>query len=633
MVMVRKNTLWLAMGLMMLSLASCNKDESGEPFTLSTKQYNGGAKTYINSGTNKEYACWKDGDKVLINGTEKTVSVSSGSDNTYEATVDGSDIAESESYISVYPASSSSISGSAITTTIPQTTTYTTISSGAGAGCQVIDAPMAAYSTTRGLTYENICALTKFQVKTEGATNAKLLSIRIATDKAICGTLTANYQSNSWSTSLNGNQNYRELSFGEGIELSTTSKSFYLYIPETSGITEFTIYATVSYNGETHCFHRTKTGNNISLSKNVVYYFGELTVNTTNGTLIDDQSAYYIEPAGTESDPICIGSTAEWEDLMGLYAMTGKHFKLTNDISITNSIPSFNGTLDGNGRTITVSTALFKIIENATIKNLTTDGSITTTGSNIKINYSSIDYYYTFGVVAQMAQSSIIENTTNNVSLTINSIASGYSVSIGGIVGYMKGTSLNHCINNGTISVSGTTSTQHVVGGIVGDARTNSSIINCTNIGSIYSAYNTGGIAGNFNSKYSIENSYVHANIQGGSAVGGISYGNISNQNGKITNCYFIGNLITSSNNNTTKAGICYNNKGSISYCYYDDRIQYLSRDGDGSNSNCSTLFDATTITGGASLADTLNNNITSLNLTDALSWEVRDGIVTFVEQ
>lgn len=630
MVMVRKNTLWLAMGLMMLSLASCNKDESGEPFTLSTKQYNGGAKTYINSGTSKEYACWKDGDKVLINGTEKTVSVSSGSDNTYEATVDGSDIAESESYISVYPASSSSISGSAITTTIPQTTTYTTISSGAGAGCQVIDAPMAAYSTTRGLTYENICALTKFQVKTEGATNAKLLSIRIATNKAICGTLTANYQSNSWSTSLNGNQNYRELSFGEGIELSTTSKSFYLYIPETSGITEFTIYATVSYNGETHCFHRTKTGNNISLSKNVVYYFGELTVNTSNGTLIDDQSAYYIEPAGTESDPICIGSTAEWEDLMGLYAMTGKYFKLTNDISITNSIPSFNGTLDGNGKTITVSTALFKIIEDATIKDLTTDGSITTTGSNIKINYSSKDYYYTFGVVAQMAQNSSLQDLTNNASISISNITQ--DVEIGSIIGYMKSTSLNHCINNGTLTTSGNPSTINVVGGIVGDARSSSSIKNCANEGALYSAFNTGGIAGKFESKYSIENCYVNANIQGGTYASGICHSN-GNSNGKITNCYFRGQLTTSSNSSTTKVGVCYNNNGIISYCYYSNNIQYISREGSGSNSNCSTLSNATTITGDRPLAATLNSNISTIPLTGALQWEVKNGIVTFKEQ
>lgn len=632
MVMVRKNTLWLAMGLMMLCLASCNKDESGDPFTLSTKQYNGGAKTYINSGTNKEYACWKDGDKVLINRTEKTVSVSSGSGNTYEATVDGSDIAESENYISVYPASSSSISGSAITTTIPQTTTYTTISSGAGAGCQVIDAPMAAYSTTRGLTYENLCALTKFQFKAEGTTNAKLLSIRIATDKVICGTLTANYQNNSWSTSLNGTQNYRELSFGEGIDLSTTAKSFYLYVPEVSSITELTIYATVSYNGETHCFHRTKRGNNISLSKNVVYYFGELTVNTTNGTLIDDQSAYYIEPAGTENDPICIGSTAEWEDLMGLYAMTGKYFKLTNDISITNSIPSFNGTLDGNGKTITVSTALFKIIENATIKNLTTDGSITTTGSNIRVNDPS-GPYYTFGVFAQIAQSCSLQDLTNNASISISNIAQ--NVEIGSIIGYMKSTSLNHCINNGTLTTSGNPSTINVVGGIVGDARSNSSIINCANEGALYSAFNTGGIAGKFESKYSIENCYVNANIQGGTYASGICHSN-GNSNGKITNCYFRGQLTTSSNSSTTKVGVCYNNNGIISYCYYSNNIQYISREGSGSNSNCSTLSNATTITtitGDTPLAKTLNSNISTLHLTDALPWEVRNGIVTFVEQ
>lgn len=639
MVMVRKNTLWLAMGLMMLSLASCNKDESGEPFTLSTKHYNGGAKTYINSGTNKEYACWKDGDKVLINGTEKTVSVSSGSDNTYEATVDGSDIAESESYISVYPASSSSISGSAITTTIPQTTTYTTISSGAGAGCQVIDAPMAAYSTTRGLTYENICALTKFQVKAASGTTAKLLSLRIETDQNINGTLTAYANSGSWTTSLTGSGTSRELSFGDGLELTSTAKAVYLYLPEVSDITSFTVYATVSFGGSVHYFYKTKTGS-ISLNKGYLYDFGTLTATQsgTTYTLADDQSTSYGEkaPDGSAAFPYCINNATEWSNIMAAHATdAGAYFQLTGDFGITSSVPTFNGNLEGNGHTITLTNcAIFKTLTNSHINNIFINGECSFNGIAPLQHETGLNL---FGSLALYTENTEIKNCFSSASISFGtSVFVGY---VGGLIGLCSNnTIVNHCLFRG--SILGRIET--TVGGIVGRCKNSSSysstIYNCTFNGSIDIAGYVGGITGDIAGvgPTSIYNSYVipSSSIKGIN-VGGICY-NFSVQNSQIQNCFLFGTINTTDNSPNSRGGICYKTSQgtNVSYCYYDNRsCTHDVRNNNGTVSNCSTLSNATTISGGADLATTLNSNISTLHLTDALSWEEQDGIVTFVEQ
>ena len=636
MVMVRRNTLWLAMGLMMLCLASCNKDESGDPFTLSTKQYNGAAKTYINSGTNKEYACWKDGDKVLINGTEKTVSVSSGSGNTYEATVDGSDIAESENYISVYPASSSSISGSAITTTIPQTTTYTTISSGAGAGCQVIDAPMAAYSTTRGLTYENLCALTKFQFNVAAGTTAKLLSLRIVTDQNINGTLTANANGGSWTTSLTGSGTSRELSFGDGLELTSTAKAVYLYLPEVSDITSFTVYATVSFGGSVHYFYKTKTGS-ISLNKGHLYDFGTLTATQsgTTYTLTDDLNTSYGEknPDGSAAFPYCISNATEWTSIMADHATEEAHFQLTGDFGITssNSVTNFKGILDGQGHTITISNcAVFIYAENATIKNLNTNGQISLESDN---DLSSNFHGYAIGAIVCSTQNTIFQHCTNEASISFkNSKQTG--IEIGGIAGECKGsTSLDRCTNYGTINTNNFTAYSGdptpTIGGVVGYAKNSTSIINCANLGDINNngtsniTGNVGGIAGYLAGTNTIYNSYVISNLKG-TNVGGLCY-YLANINAKIKNCYFSGTLPTGGN----RSNICYkiNSAGIIDYCYYPSTYSANGPSTGSLGANCSAITDNT------SLAATLNSNISTIPLTGALQWEVKNGIVTFKEQ
>ena len=94
---------------------------------------------------------------------------------------------------------------------------------------------------------------------------------------------------------------------------------------------------------------------------------------------------------GTASEPYIISSTEDWNTLAelidnGAY-ISGKHFKLTNNISVSKMLGTesnpFSGTFDGDGHTLTLGLssddsfcAPFSCIKDATVKNLKTDGTV-----------------------------------------------------------------------------------------------------------------------------------------------------------------------------------------------------------------------------------------------------------------
>ena len=78
-------------------------------------------------------------------------------------------------------------------------------------------------------------------------------------------------------------------------------------------------------------------------------------------------------PEGT-----AISSAAEFAAM----AADGKYY-LANDITLDATYAGpFKGTLDGNGKTVTVSAPIFAAIEGATIKNLTVAGAIDGAGAD-----------------------------------------------------------------------------------------------------------------------------------------------------------------------------------------------------------------------------------------------------------
>ena len=98
--------------------------------------------------------------------------------------------------------------------------------------------------------------------------------------------------------------------------------------------------------------------------------------------------------SGTSKDPYIISSVDDWDQLRNMTnagMVTEVYFKLGNDISVTTTVGTndspFKGVFDGGGYTLTanynfprkgdnIRCAPFSYVKDATIRNLTVDGSI-----------------------------------------------------------------------------------------------------------------------------------------------------------------------------------------------------------------------------------------------------------------
>ena len=181
-------------------------------------------------------------------------------------------------------------------------------------------------------------------------------------------------------------------------------------------------------------------------------YTGSKTVNySVTGTLA----------GATEAYPILINSEEDWNTFVnnvnnGTNDYNGMFLLLNADISVSqkvgtvsNSSPekAFKGTFDGNGHTITTTitdnsnqgTALFCYINGATIKNLTVDGTISSSQNHLS------------GLVGFADGTNTIEGCT--VTATLN-ISSDYA---GGIVGHGRSstTTIRNSVFAGTMNAVG----------------------------------------------------------------------------------------------------------------------------------------------------------------------------------
>ena len=206
--------------------------------------------------------------------------------------------------------------------------------------------------------------------------------------------------------------------------------------------------------------------------------------------------------SGTENNPYLISSTDDWllfgELINRDTDYSGKFVKLAKDISVTTWVGTredrpFSGTFDGGRHTLTVNisqtkrgdgvnqqgVAPFHFIKNATIKNLTVDGDITS------------DTYHTSGLVGFASGTNLIEGCTVKAKLHVGQ---DY---VGGIVGYglTSTTTIKGCVFAGTIegtilNIPGSTS-RYNVGGIWGwnDSGSTPILINCLEYGTYNSVY------------------------------------------------------------------------------------------------------------------------------------------------
>ena len=231
-------------------------------------------------------------------------------------------------------------------------------------------------------------------------------------------------------------------------------------------------------------------------------------------------------------------------------------------IPIGNEANSFQGTFDGNNKTITSlyinqttnSAGLFGRVSNAEIKNLTMQ--------NCKV--VSIDYYV--GNFVGFANHNL---TISNCSAEETEVSGTFDVS--GIVGYARGpVTITNCYNTGSVSGTG-----DYVGGIVGRFYGSVTITNCYNTGSVSGNYYVGGIIGAClgEAVVNILNCYNTNQITGEGYGGGIIglcddgtinvFNNFNAGTVKV-NSYYVGGIIGVSDKGVSDNGVILN----INNCY-----------------------------------------------------------------
>ncbi len=470
---------------------ACQKDDNSDnndndlvSFNLEIGNYDGAGNTkmYVDAS---RYTHWTSGDQVKINNDACPVDVS-------KAQITGV-TASSYGYTAVYPASIATSYFGAMTTsfnvTLPTTQTYSVD----GSGNQIISAPMVARCNagSNTLTFQNLCSLLKVTINNNRTEDIEMHNITVTSSNGnLSGVATISNATTTPSFAMGtgaNSYNYVTLSFSSETVSQGTSKDYYVVLPafNESDIT-ISIFATSTGNLEL-----SKTASDATLSANTI----------VQGPVLSLDGVAFI---GTEENPYKINNL---DDLVAFRTKVnsgttyeGLFVKLMNDIDCGASWTpigngtvythkNFNGTFDGNNKTITYvipSTTsgllgLFGYTQNATIKNLNVDATITQTGTNGNIG----------GIVACQEGGTITNCTAAG---TINS-AYNY---IGGIVGRNYGSTANTTVSFCTSSVNITSSKEgsNYIGGIQGYFYTAGTVTNCTASGNIYAPEEKGTYVG-----------------------------------------------------------------------------------------------------------------------------------------
>lgn len=211
-------------------------------------------------------------------------------------------------------------------------------------------------------------------------------------------------------------------------------------------------------------------------------------------------------------------------------------------LSGTDYTKCFQGTFDGNGKTITgmtISSAsinyvgLFGYLYGATVKDLT----MADEGNTPTINWESIptssgDANYYLGSIAGTVAKGKIINCHNRCAVSFS--VSDKKGSVGGIVGVINENSVvSTCSNSGTIKIQGKLG---YGGGIVGGSS-KSSIVSC---------FNTGNVDVNAGSGSAYAGGIVSESDTNGS----------SSNPGHISHCYSTGNITAKATSTSTSGGI-----------------------------------------------------------------------------
>lgn len=337
------------------------------------------------------------------------------------------------------------------------------------------------------------------------------------------------------------------------------------------------------------------------------YYNGEVVTDENERKIFEEVGIKEYKPSdpGNPTEYIGIYNTSEdgkktidsiKDDLTGTY-------KIMENIDLPadwEGIDGFSGTLDGNGKSINITSGkattvdmdgaqalawgIFININNGgTVKNLTTTGTLNDTN--------------TVMVAAVCVNNSgTIENCINKTNVTASGFASGF-------VAYQNNGIVNKCVNDGTTTANGMLEIGTLATGIVG-YQNNGTIENCTNNG-LQSSEVVSGIVGlNYGTIQSCINAANLINYGSASGVACLNNGTITKcgntgnmgngtevpagiagdntETGIVEGCYNTGNI----NGNRKTGGIIGNNAGIVRYCYNTGEISHSGIIGENVASN-----------------------------------------------
>jgi len=256
---------------------------------------------------------------------------------------------------------------------------------------------------------------------------------------------------------------------------------------------------------------------------------GTLTLNFSEPvtTTLNAGTPYIIKWNATDYADLVIKTTADWDAFADAVNngnnYSGKTVLLTNDIDVETMVGTngnrFKGTFNGNGHTLNFTKntseqycAPFRYVENATIMNLHTVGTIITSKK------------FGAGIVAYTKGATVINNCWSSVD--INSSVSGDG-SHGGIVGYTEenasNTTLTDCLFDGSITGENTNS----CGGLIGWNYDKATLTNCVFRPTSITLANSDNATFSRGSNVTVTNCYYSQNLPGasgqGTAIGGMT--------------------------------------------------------------------------------------------------------------
>lgn len=436
----------------LLTLVGCEKMEDDTPdgmIEIFAESMNGGSKVILDGLD----ATWRSGDEIRINGS--TATVERRGDRAY---ISDASISEGTNR-ALYPASLSTVNWGTDnpTITFPAYYHYRTDS----AGHQVLDLPMAAYSTgSTPLQFKHLTGALYITVKNNHSAPLKLLSISVSSN---------NYQL-SGSREISINPLLIEPTFGASSDDRTISIFFdapyvlasgssvrvMLPILPVDANNQFTIKVKSYADGQPTAFLYSNTqpsGGDHSLARNQLGYAPVNITASGSAPFLEQSGGRYLVRTPMEfawmADGITSGSIANNAaiDILDDFDMSGYPITAINN-------PAFAGTVDGHGHTISNLTvnsmtyskglylcALFGRVATPIIKDLNINGLVLHHTGNVS---NTLWVSGLVGYSEPVTGSMTIENCRINISEISVSTTTG-KIYFGGLAGATKTVNISNC--------------------------------------------------------------------------------------------------------------------------------------------------------------------------------------------